>query len=188
MSWATVIVGAGTAIYKGVKGAQQKKEGNQIISQAGEGIPVEAVQAASEGLPSEQYNKAMRNIQSNQMSALAAAQSRRMGLAAIGGIQKNTNDATLSLDASDANARVQNQQRLLGFKDRAFNRKYNYGMQVLGAGNQNQSGALDDLVSGVGSAVYRGNSDNGGGRGLNGAIGSRSYNKAWDKKFGDIFY
>lgn len=156
MSWAMVVVGVGTAVYKGIKGANQKSEGKKLLKEAGDGIPADAVQAASEGLPAEQYAQAMKNIKQNQSTAIARAQDRRMGLAAIGGIQNNTDNAVGRLDAENAAARRQNKQRLQGYQDKAFNRKYGYGMQLMGAGNTNISSGIDDAIYGVGSGISRG--------------------------------
>lgn len=121
-------------------------------------IPYEVQQAANEGLPSEQYAKAMQNINRQQLNALKAAKDRRGGLEAIGAIQQRTNDATLGLDAANAQARQQNQLRLAGYRDKAWdwNKKqkyqtdYNYAMNLLGAGNQNLVGGIDKLFAGGG--------------------------------------
>lgn len=156
MAWVSVAVTAASAIYKGVTGSNQKSEGQKLIKEAGDGIPAGAVSAAAEGLPAEQYAQSLKNINQNQATAIARAQDRRLGLAAIGGIQNNTNNAVAKLDANNAMVRRQNQQRLLGFQDKAFQRKYGYGMQLMGAGNTNISSGIDDVISGVGGAAYRG--------------------------------
>ena len=166
MSWAAVVVGAGSAIYSGIKGAQQKKQGRQLLSQPNPqyNIPDSVTSAASQGLPSEQYQAAMRNIDRSGTTALSGAQDRGSGLASIGQIQQRTNDANLNLDVASGKMRQQNQRILAGYQDKQwmlnnkqpYDRNYNYGMQLLGAGNQNQSNAVDQLGSTIGNAAYRG--------------------------------
>ena len=115
-------------------------------------------------MPQEQYQQGKQNIDANAANALAGAQDRRGGLGMIGKIQQGSNNATLNLDALNAKARQQNQLRLAGYQDKQwqinqnqpYQRNYNYGMQLLGAGNQNEAGALDTLGSTIGNAAYRG--------------------------------
>jgi len=166
MSWAAIIVGAGTLAYKAYTGAKQKKEGKALMNQAYPQytIPSEITNNANQGLPSEQYSQAMKNIDRNKAYALSGAQDRRSGLGMIARTQQSANDATLNLDVENAKARMKNQQTLAGYKDKQwqlntqgkYNRDYNYGAQLTGAGNQNISSGVDDLISGVGSAAYRG--------------------------------
>lgn len=162
-------------LFKGLVGGGQKKKGNKILNglqYPTEQVPGEEIenqnlarQQAATGLPSEQYANAMKNIQRQQLVALRGAQDRRGGLASIAGIQQGTNDATLNLDAKNAQMKVANQQnlmntnnRLASWKDKVwqnnvmgkYNQQYNYGMGLLGAGNQNVAGGLDQATAGFG--------------------------------------
>ncbi len=134
-----------------------------------------AQQMANQGLPSEQYTKAMRDIQRQQMTAIRGANDRRGGLGLISQIQQGTDDATTNLNAQDAMMRNQNKKYLVGvnsdvanWKSKLFNNnqraKYNqdygYGMNLLGAGNQNFSNGLDALVGGGMLAANASNSKN----------------------------
>lgn len=151
------LFGAGIGLITGNK---QKKEGRDLINQPYPEyhIPGEVTQAARSGLPSEQYAQAMKNIERQQNAAIAATQNRRAGVSAIAKTQQLTNDATLNLDVANAKARMTNLQRLGGYRDKAwdwnvrdkYNRDYGYGMQLLGAGNQNTNTGLDKLGAGVG--------------------------------------
>ena len=141
-------------------GNSQKDEGKELINRKMPQyqIPSEITAAALQGLPTEQYAQAMRKIQRQQMQAIGASQDRRGGLASIGRIQARSNDATLNLDVENAKVKQANQFRLAGYKDKQWQmnvkdphtRDYNYGMQVLGAGNQNTMTGIDKLGAGLG--------------------------------------
>jgi hypothetical protein len=143
-----------------IAGAGQKKKGRALINQPypEETIPTEVTQAAAEGLPAQQYAQAMKNIQRQQAAAISQSQDRRGGLATIGRTQLATDDAMGKLDAANAAARMHNQQRLGTWKDKIwqanvkdkYNRDYNYGMSLLGAGNQNFTSGLDKIGGGLG--------------------------------------
>lgn len=180
-------IGAGIGALAGgliglFSGNSQKKKAQALINQPYPEyhIPGEITRAAAEGLPSEQYQQAMRNIQRQQMASIAQAQDRRMGLSAIAGTQQRTNDASLNLDALNAKTRQQNQFRLAGYKDKAwqwnvqnkYQRDYNYGMQLLGAGNQNTMAGIDKIGAGIGYLAGGGAFKGlfGGGSGGGGAI------------------
>ena len=158
-------VGAGIGSLAGgllglLAGGSQKRKGRSLINQPFpiQQIPTEVTQAAAEGLPAEQYNQAMRNIQRQQSAAIQAAQDRRGGLQAIGRTQLVTNNAMGNLDAQNAQTRQRNQLRLGEWRDKVwqsnvkdkYNRDYNYGMQLLGAGNQNTNTGLDKVGTGLG--------------------------------------
>ncbi len=157
------ILGAGISLLTGGK---QKRQGRALINQKYPeyGIPSEVTQAAAEGLPSEQYAQAMKNINRNQVAAMGSAQSRRAGVGMIGKVQQGTNDATGDLDVANAKARQQNQLRLGEYKDKKwklnvkdkYDRDYNYGMQLLGAGNVNSTGGMDKLGAGLGMGAIAG--------------------------------
>ena len=117
----------------------------------------DAEQMAATGMPAEQYNQSMRNIQRQQLTALRYGNRNYLPQ-----ILQGTNDATLSLDAQDAQMRLANQKGLLGVRSQLagvkrdlfdrnvrgkYNQDYNYAMQLKGAGNQNLTAGLDKLGS-----------------------------------------
>lgn len=171
------IANAVGGIISGIAGLKQMKEGKKILGQIGEEVVPEDIltnqrmarQMAGEGMPSQQYAQAMKNIQRQQLTALRGAQDRRGGLDALSSLQQGTNDALLGLDVADANARRQNQQQLMtinnqvgNFKNRIWERKYNYGQSLRGAGNQNLMAGIDKFIGGGGLVGY-GLAGNGGG-------------------------
>lgn len=167
------LIGLGAGIF-------QKKKAKNIIKSAGEqplyNIPQEILRnqkmaelGAAEGMPSQQYNNAMKNIQESQRNALSSSLDRRSALMALPKIQRQTNTALGSLDAQDAQMRRQNQQTLYNvgnttaqYRDKEWNynqlqpwqRKYNYGMQLLGAGNQNFMSGLEKFIGGTGQTLF----------------------------------
>ena len=154
-------------LFKGGKARRQRKKGERLLKEAGDPdytIPEEVTKAAAEGLPQQQYDNAMKNIQRQQLMAIKSSQDRRGGLASVGRIQDNTNNATLNLDSADAQARQQNQRTLAQYKDKAwdwntkqrFERKYNYAQSLIGAGNQNAAAGFDQAVSGIGMGLSAG--------------------------------
>lgn len=192
-------IGAGLVggLIKGLTGGKQKREGKQVLADAdklgafNEQVPSEITSAAATGLPSEQYDQAMQNIQQQQLQAIRGAHDRRGGLGLISGIQQGTNSATLGLDVKNAEAKQANQFRLASWKDKVwqnnvkgkYNQQYNYGMGLLGAGNQNVSGGIDQAIGslGMGAAGFYGNTKglfgNGGGKSINnpGDFNSQGY-------------
>lgn len=161
-------VGLVGGLIKGIVGIGQKKQGKRELAQANnlgafnEQVPTEITNAAATGLPSEQYNQAMQNIQQQQLMAIQGAHNRRAGVGAISGIQNATNNANLNLDVKNAEARQQNQMRLASWKDKVwqnnvkgkYNQQYNYGMGLLGAGNQNLTSGIDQATAGVGYGLF----------------------------------
>lgn len=171
--WGAIAQVAGGLIKGGIAYAQRRK-GKKILKQIGESpdmaVPNEISQNqklaeldANVGLPSEQYLKGMKNLQRNQSLAISNANSRRGGLAITGATQQTMNDGTLNLDVEDAKARQRNKgilyganSSLAGWKNRAWHnnvkdkwdRKYQYGMSLQGAGGQNAAAAADSIVSG----------------------------------------
>lgn len=168
------LVGAGLGLFEG---EQQKKQSAKLLA-ANQFTPATvpqsalynqqlAEQQANEGLPSQQYQMAMKNIQRQQSTAMRSAQDRRAGVGLIGQIQQGSNDSQARLDAQNAQVRLQNQQRLMGVNNQVAgyttqawqlneqNRRqqYNYGMQLLGAGNENIIHGID---SGVASLMRSG--------------------------------
>ena len=100
-------------LISGIIGKGQRNQGRKIVNglqYPDESVPGEVIQnqnlaqqQAATGLPSEQYDQAMKNIQSNQLSSLQSANSRRGGLGVISGLNQNADNATLNLDTADAN-------------------------------------------------------------------------------------
>lgn len=164
----------------GITGYLQTRKAKRLLNAAGEqplyNIPQEILRNqktaelnAQEGMPSQQYNNAMKNIQESQRNALSGAIDRRSALMALPGIQRAANSAYGNLDAQSAQIRRQNQQTLYNvgnttaqYRDKAWNtnqlqpwqRKYNYGMQLLGAGNQNLTGGLEKFLGGAGQTIF----------------------------------
>lgn len=163
-----------SGLIKSITGGGQKSQGKKLLAQLGE-QPIEqlpeeyqqnenlATQMAATGMPSEQYNQAMRNIQRQQLTALRYATDRRSAMAVLPQVLQGTNDATLNLDVANAKERTANQRNLInvnnqvgGVKRQLFQqnilnpylRKYNYAMELQGAGNQNFVGGLDQIVTG----------------------------------------
>ncbi len=178
-------IGAGIGSLAGgllgaITGAGQKNKAHNLLNSLqfpNEQIPYEVTQAASEGLPSEQYNLAMKNIQRQQNAAISNAQDRRGGLATIAKTQQISDDAMGSLDAKNAEARMQNQKALGNWRDKVWDnnvkqkyiRDYNYAQSLLGAGNVNFTEGLDKGIAGVGLLGY-GGAFNGKGGGSNSSI------------------
>lgn len=186
---------------QGITGFFQKKKGNKILKDNPRptyAIPTEvlanqeaAKQMADEGLASQQYSNAQKNIQRQQVAALANAQDRKLGGALIGGIQQKSNDAMGDLDVADAQARRQNQLNLqnvnnqvASYRDKAFDwnqrqkyiQNYNYGMGLVGQGNANLYGGIDKLASGlIGGGASGLNASKGGSPSFTGLSGGGGY-------------
>lgn len=177
------IIGGGAnllgGLVKGLVGSGQKRQGKRMLKNLQyptETLPSEitenqklAKQQSATGLPSEQYRKAMQDIQRNQLVALRGAHDRRGGIGAISGIQQGTNDATLNLNAQDAQMKLANQRNFMnvnnqvaGWKSKLFDvntrNKYSqdraYAMGLLGAGNTNLYAGIDQGIGGAGSLGY----------------------------------
>jgi hypothetical protein len=158
-----------SGLIKGGQAKKQRREGNNILNEIGpEVVPqdvldnqVMAKQMANQGLPSQQYANAMKNIQRQQLMAMRGATDRRGGLAAISATQQAANDALGNLDEADARQHMANQGQLMAinnqvgnWKNKIWERKYNYGMDLVGSGNQNKVSAFDSIASGIGNAAY----------------------------------
>jgi hypothetical protein len=198
-------------IIKGLFGGGQKRQAHKILDEIGDSpnmeIPNEILQnqrlastRAKIGLPSEQYALAMQNLQRQQVNQLRGAQDRRGGLAAISGIGQGYNDSMLKLDSANAQARMQNEKTLYGINNNVagwkqnvwknnvldkWNRKYQYANSLLGVGNQNFVGGIDQVLGGVGTAV--GGFGAGGGTSNGGVpadISYLNYQKPWQTQTG----
>jgi hypothetical protein len=181
---------AAGGVIGGAIGFFQKKKGNALLKSnpyPNEPIPPEvlanqqaAQNMANEGMPAQQYAQATKNIQRQQATAINSAQDRRGGLATIGAIQQGTNDATGNLDAASAGIRRENQlnlqtvnNQIAGWRDKTFDwnqkqrylQNYQYGMSLVGSGNQNIMSGADKLLGGLASAYGNGYFSGGGGGG-----------------------
>lgn len=112
------------------------------------------------GLPQEQYNRSFQNIGRNQAVALNSLSRSANPGAGLQGLLRASNDATMGLDAQDANARLQNQRFAFGQRNNLaqeqqrvwnWNQKSRFqeeaqaASQQIGSGKQNAFGALTDL-------------------------------------------
>lgn len=177
----TIAGAAVGGLIGGVTGFFQKKKANALLKQnpyPTEAIPNEvlanqqmAQNMANEGMPSAQYQQAQKNIQRQQAAAIANAQDRRSGTASIGAIQEGTNTAEGQLDAQNSETRRQNQLNLqnvnnqvASWRDKTFDwnsrqkylQNYQYGMSLLGAGNQNMMAGADKLIGGIAGGYANG--------------------------------
>lgn len=179
-----------SGIISGIAGIGQRREGKKLLRNIGdETVPeevlanqVEAKTMANQGLPSAQYNQAMKNIQRQQLMALRGANDRRGGLAAISTTQQLAGDALGRLDMADAQQHIANQKQLMtvnnqvgDYKHSIWERKYNYGMGLLGMGNQNLYNGIDKVAAGGGSLAYGAN-DGSSGSGYNEPVGGSGMN------------
>lgn len=184
---AGLIAGVGGGLIKGITGLFQKKKGNRLMSQnpfPTQEMPPEVLEnqqiarnAAIEGMPAQQYQNAQKNIQRNQAAAIAALTERRGAITNIGNVLEGTNIATGNLDAQSAEMRRQNVSQLLGvnqqvasWKDRLFDwnqrQRYmqnrSYAMGLIGAGNANLTGGIDQIL-GSGANLFASGAFGGGG-------------------------
>lgn len=120
---------------------------------------------ANTGLPAQQYAQAMQNIERQRNAAVNTLGTRRSVLAGVGKVQQGATDATLALDVADAKQKIANEQALMkantqaaNYKDKEwdwnkrqkFEQDYNYGMSLLGSGNQNMLNSFDKLGASAG--------------------------------------
>lgn len=178
----TLVGGVGGAAVGLVSGLIQKSKANRLLKQnpfPTEGLPNEelanqqiAQGAATQGMPSEEYAQAQKNIQRNQAAQLSTAQTAPGGAVRnIGAIQQNSNDANANLTAQSAEMRRQNTAQLLGvnnqvasYRDKLFDwngkqkyaMNYNYGMGLLGQGNQNVMSGIDKTIGTTAGALASG--------------------------------
>lgn len=163
------VAGAGYSLYEG---EHKKAMGKKQIAAANAERPMEqtpqavldnqalAQQNANTGLPSAQYNVAMQNIKNQQMQALSSSSDRRGGLALVGQIQAQGNNANENLDAANSAQRLKNDSTLMGvnsevggYQNKAwennyndkYKNDYNYAMGLLGSGNANITSGVDQL-------------------------------------------
>lgn len=197
LTWVAAAVGVGTAAYSIGSGIHKKNEAKRALANANNERPAEQIpqavlnnqalaqQNANTGLPSAQYNAAMQNIKNQQMQALSGSADRRGGLALLGQIQSQGNNANLQLDSANSAQRLKNDQTLMDVNDTVGNwqdktwqnnyndkykNDYNYAMGLLGSGNANITTGVDQAGAGITRGVgmdqmqkMYGNGGNGGG-------------------------
>lgn len=204
-TWVAAAVGVGTAAYSIGEGIHKKNMAKRALAAANAERPTEQVpqaeldnqalarQNANTGLPSAQYNVAMQNIKNQQMQALQGSQDRRGGLALVGQIQAQGNQANSNLDAANSEQRLKNDQTLMGvnseigqWQDKVwqnnyndkYKNDYNYAMGLLGSGNANvttgvdQIGAAGSRAAGLYAMRNKGGDNSGGGSSYNWNSGS----------------
>jgi len=147
-------------IFKGNKMAKNNPFPTETVNQNYVKNSAIADQMALVGLPQQQYNNSIQNIGRNQSAVLNQLSRSNNSGAGLQSLLRASNDATMNLDAQDAQARLRNQgiamqQRgILGQQqDKVWdwNNKQKYIQQanaaaaVQGAGRQNAFGALTDL-------------------------------------------
>lgn len=123
------------------------------------------------GLPQEQYNNQLNLIGRNQAGGLATLGRSANPSAGLASLIRAGNDATMNLNAADANARQRNlmtfmqQRQILGGQRQSvwdWNNKQKYlsnlekEQALRGAGNQNVMGALGDVTSGASQLALMG--------------------------------
>ncbi len=181
------VVGVGSAAYGIIAGGAQKKKARRELANLNANQPIETIPEeikqnqqlaslrAKTGLPSEQYSMAMKNIQRQQAKTLRSASDRRMGLGLLATVDDNANRAIGSLDAQNAQARLNNEKVSMetnnqvanwkkGIYDRnvrqVWNRNFDYNMGLLGSGQQNQANAINSGINLVGTALMSKGSGN----------------------------
>lgn len=180
---ASAIPGLGIAsiasgLIGGIFSLGQKAKANRLLANLKRpdyNIPQEvmdnqsiAKNRANSGLPAQQYAQAMQNIERQRNASLNTLNSRRSLLAGIGRVQQGATDATVGLDVADAKQKIANEQGLMkantqvaGFKDKQwdwnkrqkYEQDFQYGMSLLGSGNQNMLNSVDKLAAGAGYLI-----------------------------------
>ncbi len=159
------VIGGATALAGGIQAAigahrQKQLEKNRPVYEIPEEIRqnlTQAQQQSLQGVPEAQRQNFLQNLQRGSAQALQNLGSRKSGLAGIGMINQQQNDAYGNLMSSDAQARQQNQgalmnqrQNMADYKDQAFqfnkvnpfNRATDRNQALIGAGMQNISSGL----------------------------------------------
>lgn len=139
---------------------------------------------------SNSYQQQTNQIQRNLAGGITASQNKRLGLGAIAGQVQQANDAagravvnSENIEAANLGRLGQASQMKATEQQKKFDMLYNLKAQKAGQAASLQNTGISNLYSGI--SAYAAGMD--GTSGLNAPVGSRSYNKAWDKKYGDIF-
>lgn len=193
---------------KGISGLVQMGKGKKLAKQNVRPtyeIPKEfqqnvaiAENMAKVGMPSQQYNNALNNIGRNQAGAIRQLGRSGNPSAGLASMLRAGNDATMNLDAQDANSRMNNQRFAFGQRGMMgqqklakqnwdklslYNEKAAAAEALQGAGRQNTFGALNDL-SQLGSMAVMGDQlGNGADNTMGGNFSPNSVN-FWGKLLG----
>lgn len=166
----------GAAAYKFFEGRKQKKKGEKMLDSLQDPnytIPQEIFEnvatsemMANEGMPAAQKNFYADNIASTQANAIEGFKGRKAGLVGAEVLSEQSNVSNRELLAMDADRRIDNlrymmdkKNTLADFKNlefdinvmQPFERNYNYAHALIGAGQQNKVGAVDDYAKSMGS-------------------------------------
>lgn len=180
MSWLMTGGAAASGIISGISGLSQKAKARKL--EASNKRPTNAVpneilennakakQLSDTGIQGNEYNKATQGIDRAANAAIGQTADRRGGLATIGAIQQNKQDAMGSLTVQDtqqrfANIRNQMQQNqvLAGYRDKEFgynqDAKYQENASAIralkGAGNDSLNSAANSFLS-AGATAFAG--------------------------------
>jgi hypothetical protein len=194
------LVGAGIGLYQGISGAVKAHKNEEALqNQVNQFQPNQSIldyynKALARYSPnpyeSTQYQQQNNQIQRNLATGINAANNKRQGLGALGGLVQQANDASAKAAGSADQAQKGELQQLgqaanakTAEQQKKFDMQYNLTAMKAGAGASMENSGISNLYGGLSNAAYLyGNT------GLNSRSGSTSYNNAWDKKFGDIFY
>lgn len=157
-------------IYQTIKGNKLAKNNIRPTYQVPDEIKSKLTNAqmmALEGLPAEQKQEYINDLQRSANFGLSALNDRQAGLAGLGSLVQNQNDAYSNLLSQDAAARQANQRyagevqsEMAGYKDRAFDynkvqpyqEKAAAARSLMGAGIQNIQGGLGGLTDTLGQS------------------------------------
>jgi len=123
---ATTTLGAAQLAYGLWKQKKNKRPTYEIPSEIQANLTL-AQQQAMQGLPEEQKQQFLNNVQRSQAFSMSQLGSRKAGLAGVAAINQQGQDAYGNLLSMDAQARMQNQNKLYAanqtmadYKDQAF--------------------------------------------------------------------
>ncbi|WP_423148628.1 hypothetical protein [Rubrolithibacter danxiaensis] len=169
---ASSLIGLGVGLFQRAKARRlEKKTVRPVYSTPAEVALNQKIaeKRAAQGMGTQQYANAQNNINRNVSAGLNALSTQRNGLAAVGNIVAQANDASLNLDAQDAQMQQANEAQLLAqnqnvadYKDKEFQYnkadKYAEAMnkiaQLRGAGNASLNNGVNNL-SNIGMAMYQ---------------------------------
>lgn len=188
------VVGIGSAAYGIISSSTKEKRARREVDKLNANQPVETIPneimqnqqlaslRAKTGLPSEQYAMAQKNIQRQQARTLRSASDRRMGLGLLASVDDNANRAQGSLDAQNAQARLNNEKVSMetnnqvanwkkGIYDRnvrqVWERNRDYNMAVVGQQQQNKAQYINSGINLAASAL------------MSSGIGKSGSNSGW---------
>lgn len=172
-------IAAASAVYQGIKGAKQKREAQRVQDEADRQERAnlsEAQRMALSGMPRDEYMKQLQSIYRNQASALGYLRDRKSALAAVGNIQQSSNDATLSLNAQNAQMKREAERTALGQANRIASLKGQEAAYKRESGQAMTGAAFQNIfnAAGYGAMALAGNGEGGDG------TGSTTANRASD--------